>query len=146
MFSQVSVHRGVVVMPGPKSLLGGWVCLVPGPFQGVSPVPGLFWGWVYGWVGVLRVYRGWAQQGGGGYTRGWVGIPWDGWVYQGVGIPGISPGIPPPPVLTSSDGHRGGRYASYWNAFLFYYIFCSSLSNNPKFISINSITVNYIAF
>ena len=142
MFSQVFVHRGVVVMPGSKSLLERWISLVPGPFQGVSPVPGLFWGYVYGWVGVLRG----GQQGGGGYTRRWVSIPWDGWVYQGVGIPGISPGIPPPPVLTSSDGHRGGRYFSYWNAFLFYYIFCSSLSNNPKFISINITTVNYIAF
>ena len=24
-----------------------------------------------------------------------------------------------PPVLTSSGGHCSGRYASYWNAFLF---------------------------
>ena len=31
-----------------------------------------------------------------------------------------------PPVLTSSGGHRSGRYASYWNAFLF----ISSVTND----------------
>ena len=25
-----------------------------------------------------------------------------------------------PPILTSSGGYRSGRYASYWNAFLFH--------------------------
>ena len=85
MFSQVFVHRGVVVMPGSKWLLERWVSLVPGPFQGVSPVPGLFWGYVYGLVGVLRVYRGWATgrrwiyQRVGEYTMGWVGIPGSGY-------------------------------------------------------------------
>ena len=29
----------------------------------------------------------------------------------------------PHTILTSSDGHQSGRYASYWNAFLFLNIF-----------------------
>ena len=33
--------------------------------------------------------------------------------------------LPPPPVLTSSGGHRTGRYASYWNADLCNLIFVS---------------------
>ena len=45
-----------------------------------------------------------------------------------MGIPGVGitggvrgGGIParPTPILTSSDGHLSGWYASYWNAFLF---------------------------
>ena len=54
-----------------------------------------------------------------------MGIPGVGWVYweslytdEGMGIPGIPPGIPAPLVLTSSDGHRIMRYAIYWNTFL----------------------------
>ena len=41
---------------------------------------------------------------------------------QGVGG-GVQPmgdgGLPNPVVVTSSGGHGSGRYASYWNAFLF---------------------------
>ena len=43
----------------------------------------------------------------------------------GVMVPGegYGPGGYPLPVLTSSGGHRSGRYASYWNTFLFCYQF-----------------------
>ena len=51
-----------------------------------------------------------------------------GWVCEGVGMYsahslqtwGLVGGrVLTPPVLISSGGHRSGRYASYWNAFLF---------------------------
>ena len=38
-------------------------------------------------------------------------------------------GLPNFPVLTSSGGHCSGRYASYWNAFLFNNIFGQNVCN-----------------
>ena len=87
MFSQVSVHRGVVVMPGPKSLRGGgggyaW-SQVPArgyPQYQVYSGGGYMGGWVYwGYTrgghnreGVDIPEGGWVYHGMGGYTRGWV--------------------------------------------------------------------------
>ena len=53
----------------------------------------------------------------GGYTRekGWV---YQGQVYKGVVMQGIYQVYPTPWVLTYSDDHQSGQYASYWNAFL----------------------------
>ena len=56
----------------------------------------------------------------GVYRRGGVGIPqgWDRY-NQGVAVPGDGyTWYTSPSVLTSSDIHRSGRYASCWNAFL----------------------------
>ena len=63
---------------------------------------------------------------GGSTSRGIGCLPPRG----GGGLPPEGGGLPPggsgnPLVLTSSDGHCSDRYASYWNAFLFYYRFIS---------------------
>ena len=67
-----------------------------------------------GWVGMPDPRSLWGVslvpdqfQGVGGYTKGvyWGGE--DNLVYP-----------PPPPVLTSSDGHISGRYATFVNTFL----------------------------
>ena len=49
----------------------------------------------------------------------------------GVGIPGTRS------LLTSTDGHRNGRYASYWNAFLVIFHFTITFSTfyNRSFIN-----------
>ena len=56
--------------------------------------------------------------GGGRYI--WSQVP-----SGGLGIPYL------PPVPRSSGGHRSGRYASYWSAFLFV-----MLPSNLVFISL----------
>ena len=38
-------------------------------------------------------------------------------------------------VLTSSGGHRSGRYAFYWNAFLFYFIL-KLLGSSEQYLSV----------
>ena len=59
---------------------------------------------------------------GGSASRGWGSTP------SGV--------CPIPPVPTSSGSHCSGRYASYWNAFLFLYFiflyFSENLQNSPQ--------------
>ena len=52
----------------------------------------------------------------------------EGLVYQGVGVAGgrYTRYLP---LLTSSGGHRSGRYASYWNAFLLPLCFYTCLSS-----------------
>ena len=47
-------------------------------------------------------------------------------------------GPTPWPVLTSSDGHQSGQYASYWNAFLYNYIY--SFPNIKTTLGIYSFT------
>ena len=83
-----------VCISGTMSLLvvclGGWICL-GGWVESMSGV-GMSSGW----------YVGWGYVQGVGPGRGWVLTP------RGT-----------TPKLTSSGGHRSGRYASYWNAFLF---------------------------
>ena len=125
-----------VGMPDPMSLLG-WVVQgnsgtipVPGPFQ-VETSEGRYtrlWG---------RCTRGWGGIPGsipraGGYARGQV--------QQGVNISDeggyTNPPTPTilhnhPPALTSCDGHRIGRYASYWNAFLIQYKECTAHHCHP---------------
>ena len=64
-------------------------------------------------VGDRDIPREWVYWGG--YTREGGGVR----EYTRGDIPDI-----PTPVLTSSGGHRSGRYASYWNAFLFRIYFC----------------------
>ena len=68
--------------------------------------------------------QGWA----GGYA--WSQVP-----FGEVGMPGTPPkGTPPwkvqPQVLISSGGHRSGRYAFYWNAFLFLFFVFDRQENN----------------
>ena len=60
------------------------------------------------WVGISEGAGVLGGIQGNMYTRGME------WVYQ-VYLP--------PQVLTSSDDHRSGRYASYSNAFLSYFTF-----------------------
>ena len=67
-------------MLDPKSLGVGWICLVPGPFQGVCLVPSPFWG------GDGRMCM--TDTTPGRYTPRKVPLPGEG----------------TPPILTSSDG------------------------------------------
>ena len=99
-----------VGMAGTRSLVGQ-IFLVPGPFWAINILErvGIPWGGgMPDWVGISEgagILRGIM---GNMYTRGME------WVYQL---------YPPLQVLTSSDDHRSGRYASYSNAFLSYFTF-----------------------
>ena len=55
--------------------------------------------------------------GGGGEGRASASRGW-GWADR-TGSETEGGGCPTPPVVTSTGGHCSGRYASYWNAFLF---------------------------
>ena len=103
------------------SLGEGRACLVPGPFRGAGGGSVHFWyhvpsGGMSGRMsmsrGLGRVCLGWVclvvGTLVGGMSRGWD-----------LAGGGYSPLRGTTPKLTSSGGHRSGRYASYWNAFLF---------------------------
>ena len=94
MFSWVSVILSRV----------GWVCLVPGSFQGVGmPGPRFLPGWV-GMPGTPpRKVHPYGRNTSPESTLPLEDAPPEG---------------TPTSMLTSSGGHRSGRYASYWNAVL----------------------------
>ena len=84
---------------------------------------------VHGGGGEYASRRG-SVSGGGSASSG-VLLTRGGSTSRGIRcLPPEGGGLPPggsgnPPVMTCSDGHCSGRYASYWNAFLFYYRFIS---------------------
>ena len=113
MFLQVSVcpQGGVVHGPG-----GGVVVRVHGP-RGVHGHGGGVCAWSWGVPGAV---------GGGVCAWSCGGVPhprgvcvWSrgvcAWFWGGVGIPACTEAAP----LPGRDGYCCGRYASYWNAFLF---------------------------
>ena len=99
MFLQVSVcPRGGVPAPEGCSTLGRGECLVPGECLLPEGVP---------------APRGCLVPGG---------LVWGGWVPApgGSGLRGVPDGDSPmSPTPIPPDDHCCGRYASYWNAFLF---------------------------
>ena len=106
----IFLHLSVILLTGGGTWSGTGVGGVPGQVPG--GVPGLVPGGCT-WSGPRGVYLVWS----------WGGCTWSGpggctWQTPSPPGPGTPPGTRYPPGIRTTSG----RYASYWNAFLFFNI------------------------